>query len=109
MLVKLATSSILIAPAPTAEAANSVVALYATGAGRPHMAKSVSIVRQVSVFRIDNPSASDGRHAPHSTSYPDHDFIGRSLVNEPSGGVISEARTPRGKGWDAIHSDALSA
>jgi hypothetical protein len=31
------------------------------------------------------------------------------LVNVPSGGVISEARTARGKGWDAVDLDAAYA
>jgi hypothetical protein len=36
-------------------------------------------------------------------------FIGHRLVNVPSGGVISEARTARDKGRDAIHPDAVYA
>jgi hypothetical protein len=85
------------------------VALHATGRrASAHGEIGIDCKAGVS-FRIDNPSVSDGCHAPHSTSYPDDDIIGRSLVNKPSGGVISKARTARGTGWDAIHSDAVYA
>jgi hypothetical protein len=51
----------------------------------------------------------DSCHARYSASYPGDDFIGHSLVNVPSGGIVSEARTACGKGWDAIHRDAVDA
>jgi hypothetical protein len=60
-------------------------------------------------IRVDNSSNSDGCHAPHSTPHPGDYFIGHGLVNVPSGGVISEARTARCKGRDAIHPDAVYA
>jgi hypothetical protein len=60
-------------------------------------------------IRVDNSLKSDGHHVPHSTSYPGDHFIGHSLVNVPSGGVVSEAGTACGKGWDAIRPDAVYA
>jgi hypothetical protein len=60
-------------------------------------------------IRVDNSSKSDGHRVPHSTSYPGDYVIGGSLVNVPSGGVVSEAGTACGKGWDAIRPAAVYA